>query len=39
VTLKAARKSLLKIFFEKVGPAKELSAKAKGILIFPDFIK
>ena len=31
--------STLKIFFEKVGPAKELSAKAKGILIFPDVIK
>jgi lipid-binding SYLF domain-containing protein len=31
--------SALKMFFEKVGPAKELSAKAKGILIFPDVIK
>jgi len=29
----------LKMFYEKVGPAKELSAKAKGILIFPDVIK
>ena len=31
--------SALKMFYEKVGPAKELSAKAKGILIFPDVIK
>jgi len=31
--------SALKMFYEKVGPAKELSAKAKGILIFPDIIK
>lgn len=29
----------LKMFFEKVGPAKELSAKSKGILVFPDVIK
>jgi lipid-binding SYLF domain-containing protein len=29
----------LKTFYEKVGPAKELSGKAKGILVFPDVIK
>jgi len=31
--------SVIKMFYEKVGPAKELSVKAKGILIFPDVIK
>jgi lipid-binding SYLF domain-containing protein len=31
--------STLQLFYEKVGPAKELSAKAKGILVFPDVIK
>jgi len=39
VEIDAKTDSTLKIFFEKVGPAKELSAKAKGILIFPDVIK
>jgi lipid-binding SYLF domain-containing protein len=31
--------SALQIFYEKVGPAKELAGKAKGILVFPDVIK
>jgi lipid-binding SYLF domain-containing protein len=31
--------SALQLFYEKVGPAKELSGKAKGILVFPDVIK
>jgi lipid-binding SYLF domain-containing protein len=31
--------SALQLFYEKVGSAKELSAKAKGILVFPDVIK
>lgn len=39
VEIDARTDSALKVFFEKVGPAKELSAKAKGILIFPDVIK
>ena len=39
VEIDAKADSVLKMFYEKVGPAKELSAKAKGILIFPDVIK
>jgi len=39
VEIDAKSDSVLKMFYEKVGPAKELSAKAKGILIFPDVIK
>ena len=39
VEIDAKADSALKMFYEKVGPAKELSAKAKGILIFPDVIK
>ena len=39
VEIDARTDSALKMFFEKVGPAKELSAKARGILIFPDVIK
>jgi lipid-binding SYLF domain-containing protein len=39
VEIDAKTDSTLKMFCEKVGPAKELSAKAKGILIFPDVIK
>lgn len=39
VEIDAKTDSALKMFHEKVGPAKELSAKAKGILIFPDVIK
>ena len=39
VEIDAKTDSTLKIFYEKVGPAKELSAKAKGVLIFPDVIK
>jgi lipid-binding SYLF domain-containing protein len=31
--------SSLKFFYEKVAPAKELSGKAKGVLVFPDVIK
>jgi lipid-binding SYLF domain-containing protein len=31
--------SSLKLFFEKVAPARKLSGTAKGILIFPDVIK
>jgi lipid-binding SYLF domain-containing protein len=37
--IEAKTNSALKMFYEKVGPAKELSARAKGILIFPDVIK
>jgi lipid-binding SYLF domain-containing protein len=39
VEIDAKADSTLKMFFEKVGPAKELSAKSKGILVFPDVIK
>jgi lipid-binding SYLF domain-containing protein len=39
VEIDAKADSALKMFYEKVGPARELSAKAKGILIFPDVIK
>jgi lipid-binding SYLF domain-containing protein len=39
IEIDAKTDSALKMFYEKVGPAKELSAKAKGILIFPDVIK
>jgi lipid-binding SYLF domain-containing protein len=37
--IEAGTNSALKMFYEKVGPAKELSARAKGILVFPDVIK
>jgi lipid-binding SYLF domain-containing protein len=37
--IEARANSALKMFYEKVGPAKELSARAKGILVFPDVIK
>jgi len=36
--IEARPNSALKMFFEKVGPAKELSANAKGILVFPNVI-
>jgi lipid-binding SYLF domain-containing protein len=39
VEIDAKADSTLKMFYEKVGPAKELSAKSKGILVFPDVIK
>jgi lipid-binding SYLF domain-containing protein len=39
VEIDANADSALKMFYEKVGPAKELSAKSKGILAFPDVIK
>jgi lipid-binding SYLF domain-containing protein len=39
VEIDAKVDSALKMFYEKVGPAKELSAKAKGVLVFPDVIK
>ena len=39
VEIDAKTDSALKMFYEKVGLAKELSAKAKGILVFPDIIK
>jgi lipid-binding SYLF domain-containing protein len=31
--------SSLRLFYQKVGPANELSGRAKGILVFPDVIK
>ena len=37
--IEAKANSALKMFYEKVGPAKELTARAKGILVFPDVIK
>jgi lipid-binding SYLF domain-containing protein len=37
--IEAKTNSALKMFYEKVGPAKELSARAKAILVFPDVIK
>ena len=37
--IEAKTNSALKMFYEKVGPAKALSARAKGILVFPDVIK
>ncbi len=35
----AKANSALRLFFEKVVSAKELTAKSKGILVFPDVIK
>jgi lipid-binding SYLF domain-containing protein len=37
--IEAKTNTALKMFYEKIGPAKELSARAKGILVFPDVIK
>jgi lipid-binding SYLF domain-containing protein len=37
--IEAKTNSALKMFFDKVSASRELSAKAKGILVFPDVIK